>query len=101
MLPEITAEAVRFLSRRDLIRACGVSQWLDAMIAQCCDVFPLRPVHRVALLPSRNKFKLKVTVNEDEDSRTYHSLTNMNTLCTWLPLSYAIRASNALQVYYC
>ncbi|KAH7713680.1 hypothetical protein AAVH_18958 [Aphelenchoides avenae] len=54
MLPDIAAEVLRFLSRRDLDKACGVSKWLKAMIAQCCEVYPLRLVQRVELLPYWN-----------------------------------------------
>ncbi|KAH7707726.1 hypothetical protein AAVH_25028 [Aphelenchoides avenae] len=42
MLPDVAAEMVHFLSRRDLDKASGVSKWLDRMIAQC-EVYPLRP----------------------------------------------------------
>ncbi|KAH7704307.1 hypothetical protein AAVH_28497, partial [Aphelenchoides avenae] len=33
---------LHFLSRRDLDKASGVSKWLDRMIAQCCELYPLR-----------------------------------------------------------
>lgn len=51
MLPEIAAEALHFLSRRDLDKTCAVNKWLDALIAHCCDVLPLRLVARVTLYP--------------------------------------------------
>lgn len=75
MLPEIAAEALHFLTRRDLDKACGVSKWLDALIAQCCAVYPLRPVHKVAVLPCRDSFTLKVW--EKHDSVTVYSFSNM------------------------
>lgn len=62
MLSEIACEVLRFLSRRDLDRACAVSKWLDAMIAQSCGVFPLRPVHTVELHRYFDYFHLNVGI---------------------------------------
>lgn len=49
MLPDLAAEALQFLTRRDLDKACAVSKWLDSLLAQCCGVYPLRPVFRIEL----------------------------------------------------
>lgn len=49
MLPDIVAEVLHFLSRRDLDKASAASKLLDGIIAQCCEVYPLRTVHIVAL----------------------------------------------------
>lgn len=54
MLPDIVAEVLHFVSRRDLDKACGVSKWLDAIIAQCCAVYPFRPVRSVSLHSRRS-----------------------------------------------
>lgn len=49
MLPEIAVEALHFLSRRDLDKACAVSKSIDAITAKYFDVFPLRPVASISL----------------------------------------------------
>lgn len=33
MLPEIAADVLLFLTRRDLDNACGISKWFDALVA--------------------------------------------------------------------
>lgn len=78
MLPEIAAEALHFLSRRDIDRASAVSKWLDAMIVKCCEVFPLRPVASVALYQSLEDFVLEVRGANDGDSETSHSFRSMD-----------------------
>jgi hypothetical protein len=69
MLPEIAAEVLHLLSRRDLDKACAVSKWLDALIAQFCDVYPLRSVDKVQLYPRENDF-IEVNFREIEE-KTY------------------------------
>lgn len=70
---------VHFYSRRDLDKACAVSKWLDALIAQCCDVFTLRPVFEVKLLPvGVSDFMPTVFIDASQDPRTYHSLNSVN-----------------------
>lgn len=66
MLPELAAEALHFLSRRDLDIACAVSKWLDALIAQCCAVYPLRSVYKVHLLQSRSSSQFLVYYEKDD-----------------------------------
>lgn len=68
MLSDIAAEVLHFLTRRDLDKACAVSKWLDAMIAQCCDGVPLRPVYSVRLFSCWDGFGLKVCVGSHLDS---------------------------------
>jgi hypothetical protein len=70
MLPEIAAEVLHFLSRRDLDKACGVSKWLDALIPQCFEVYPLRPVLSVHLLPMWKDFPPTVLIWEMASSWT-------------------------------
>lgn len=64
MLPEIAAEVLLFLNRRDLDKACGVSKWLDLTIVNSCDVYPLRPVARVELSPPCDIMDATVIVAE-------------------------------------
>lgn len=76
MLAEIVAGALHFLTRRDLDKASAVSKWLDALIAQCCDVDPLRPVASVTLRRRRNDFTLFVVAKTI--SRTHHSFKSVD-----------------------
>lgn len=80
MLPDIAAEVLSFQTRRDLDKASGVSKWLDAMIAQCFEVFPLRPVAEVALNKGVGNFTLKVrTENDDSGTHSFvHSFCSMD-----------------------
>lgn len=48
MQPDIAAEVLRFLSRRDLDKACTFRK-LDALISQTCNMCPLRSVLSVAV----------------------------------------------------
>ncbi|KAH7721797.1 hypothetical protein AAVH_10644 [Aphelenchoides avenae] len=68
MLPDVAAEALYFMTRRDLDKACGVSKWLDAIIAHCFEVYPLRRVRSVELFPSGNEFTLQVWDNDHWNS---------------------------------
>lgn len=77
MLPEIAAEALHFLSRRDLDKASAVSRWFDAMIAKCCDEYPLRPVFEVALDNYENNLTLSVRTEKDH-AGTDHSFGSMD-----------------------
>lgn len=77
MLPDVAAEALRFLTRRELDNACGASKWLDAMIARSCDVFSLRSVRKVALYPCWNGFTLKVWTDNDDSGRD-HSFKSLD-----------------------
>lgn len=76
MLPDVAADVLHFLSRRDLDKACGLSKWLDAMIAKCCEQYPLRPVHRVAL-SRREASTLNVGINADGQSITDRSFSSL------------------------
>lgn len=79
MLPEIAADVLHFMSRCDLDKACGVSKWLDAMIVQCCEVYPLRRVAKIALYESRNDFTPTISFwKDDDDTVTRHSFSNMD-----------------------
>ncbi|KAH7703381.1 hypothetical protein AAVH_29447, partial [Aphelenchoides avenae] len=78
MLPEIAAEALCFLSRRDLDRACAVSKWLDALIAQCCSVYPLRQVFEVEMRPCRKEFRVTFGGYETKDSMKCHTFVWLN-----------------------
>ncbi|KAH7695109.1 hypothetical protein AAVH_37837, partial [Aphelenchoides avenae] len=60
MLAEIVAEALHFLTRRDLDKVSAVSKRLDALIAKCCGAYPLRPVVYITLCRRRNDFMLYV-----------------------------------------
>ncbi|KAH7707727.1 hypothetical protein AAVH_25029 [Aphelenchoides avenae] len=66
MLTEIAAEVLRFLTRRDLDKTCAISKWLDAMISQCCELHPLRPVHEVSLYPDGDGSALNVGIEKDD-----------------------------------
>ncbi|KAH7710491.1 hypothetical protein AAVH_22229 [Aphelenchoides avenae] len=78
MLYEVAAEVLLFLTRRDLDRVCAISKWLDALIAQSCNVFPLRPVRAVSLFPRWNRFMLLVSNKTDgRRSKTHHSFSSM------------------------
>lgn len=77
MLPEIASEALRFLSRRELDRISAVSKWLEALIAQCCRAYPLRPVFQVALRPWQKDFTLNFGgygMNEPTQRHTFACL---------------------------
>lgn len=78
MLPEIAAEALHFLPRRDLDKACAVSVWLDAMISQCCSVYPLRPVRKVALYPLGDDLKLNVSSFDEVHSEISNSFSSLD-----------------------
>lgn len=73
MLSEIAIEVLHFLARRDLDKASGVNKWLDALIANYCEGYPLRVVHRVYM--SRYKKGVSVTVMEDLFSGTDYSFS--------------------------
>lgn len=77
MLSDIAAEVLHFLTRRDLDKAAGVSKWLDALIAQCCEVYPLRPVHKMELYRRGEYFMPTVCVNVEGPSGTSHSFSTM------------------------
>lgn len=68
MLPDIASEALLFLTRRDLDKACAISKWLDAMIARCCGVYPFRTVERVWLIQSSSDYTLRVWIENYGDS---------------------------------
>lgn len=77
MVPEIAAEALRFLTRRELDKASAVSKWLDAMIAHCCKVYPLRPVFGIVLRPCGNDSTPAVAIETDVLSSS-HSFGSMD-----------------------
>lgn len=78
MLPEIAAEAMHFLSRRDLNETWGVSKWLDSLIAQTCDVYPLRPVLFARLDWCGNEFKLYISTFGWKYASTRQSYASMD-----------------------
>lgn len=78
MLPEIAAETLHFLSRRDLDEACGVSKWLDTLIAQTCEMYPLRAVLFVRLDWCGKEFKLYVSTFGGKYASTRHSFASMD-----------------------
>lgn len=96
MLPEVAAEALRFLSRRDLDRASAVSKWLDALIAQCFELYPLRPMHKIEVRPI-NDVALKVVIQRLPPPATpsaatwgaHHSFGSMDEAVHFATLSYA------------
>ncbi|KAH7700977.1 hypothetical protein AAVH_31898, partial [Aphelenchoides avenae] len=78
MLAEITAEALHFLTRRDLDKLCVFSKQFNALIDLYCDVYALRSVFKVELLPSISDLKLTVLVEEKRDSGTYRTFGGMD-----------------------
>ncbi|KAH7700256.1 hypothetical protein AAVH_32624, partial [Aphelenchoides avenae] len=78
MLSEIAADVLHFLTRRDLDKACGVSKWLDALMAQCCEVYPLRRVAKISLHQRGNDFAPTVVITKDDGAVTNHSFSSMD-----------------------
>lgn len=76
MLPVIAAEALHFLSRRDLDKACAVSKYIDAMIAKCFDVYPLRPVASILLW--WDELMPKFPIDDNEFPRPERSFSSMD-----------------------
>lgn len=78
MLAEIAAEALHFLTRRDLDKLCVVNKQFNGLIDLYCDVDALRSVFKVELLPSISDVKLTVLIEEKRDSGTYHTFGGMD-----------------------
>lgn len=66
MLAEVVVDVLHFLTRRDLDQACFVSKRFNALIAQCFDVFPLRPVREVELYKDGNRFRVRIRSGAEE-----------------------------------
>lgn len=68
--PEIAAEALHFLSRRNLGKICVVNKQLNGLIDLYGDVYTHRSAYRVGLLPSVSNFKLFVFIEESRGDGT-------------------------------
>lgn len=78
MLADIAAEALHILTRRNLDKACVVNKQFNGLIDLYSEVYPLRSVFKVELLPSVSDFKLTVLIEEKRDSGTYHTFGGMD-----------------------
>lgn len=76
MLSEIAADVLHFLARRDLDKACGISKWLDALISQCCEVYPLRRVPSVLLYRCYD-LTPTIVIKKDDAALIDHSFGSM------------------------
>lgn len=68
MLVEVAAEVLLFLGRRDLDKVRAVSKWLDALIAQSCEVYPLRLVLRIVLNKCGDDFTLEFWIADGRNA---------------------------------
>lgn len=78
MLPKIATEALHFPTRRDLDKVCGVSKWLDKLIAQTCETYPLRAVDCVKLHRCGDDFILNVSTIVAKYARTRYLFATMD-----------------------
>lgn len=78
MLADIAAEALHFLTRWELDKACALSKWLDALIAERFDVYPLRPVALVNLYPRESGYELDLRIQDGTDLHRYQSFTSVD-----------------------